>query len=233
MNEPDRYTYLQAMGIETYVLRSHVSEETHQSQEINKQEETSQSVITHFSITTLLDKTLDEHATPANKIEIKKEEIQHPKQIEKTSSFSLSIWRPLAGILIIDSRNVALALPTEILLNNMLRAYFNHSNFLLNEEVFQWPMLGIKHNINQGDARAELQTWLSVEHEQRPIQALWLMGEAAAQNWLPNDVDYAALVWTQQRLEELNLSALILPSLNEFLQQPLYKSKLWNSLTNK
>ncbi len=145
--------------------------------------------------------------------------------------FTLSVWRPTPGFLIIDSRNTKLALPTEMLLNNLLRAIIGAEKIVLNEEVLRWPMIENSFvSRTEDDARNELQTWLAVENELRPINKLWLLGDKAVGYLLTPQANYAELLWQQTSLANKDLHALILPSLNELLQQPTLKAKLWQSL---
>lgn len=142
--------------------------------------------------------------------------------------FTLSVWRPVPGFLIIDSRNTKLALPTELLLNNILRAILGSEKMTLNEEVLRWPMIENSFvSRTEDDARNELQTWLAVENELRPINKLWLLGDKAARYFLTPSVDYAELLWQQTLLANKEIHALILPSLNELLQQPTLKARFW------
>ena len=146
--------------------------------------------------------------------------------------FSLSVYRPQAGFLIIDSRNTTLALPTELLLNNLLRTYLKADQFTLAEETLRWPMVENRFvSRTEDDARNELQTWLAVENELRPIHTLWLMGENAARYWMESGSNHSAACWTLQAIKDLSLQALILPSLNQLLQNPVQKSKLWACLS--
>lgn len=145
--------------------------------------------------------------------------------------FSLTVYRPQPGFLIVDSRNTKLALPTEVLLNNLLRAHLKAVQFTLAEEVLRWPMIENRFvSRSEDDARNELQTWLAVENELRPIHTLWLMGESAACYWLASGSDWSANCWTTQPIKDLALQALILPSLNQLLQNPAQKSRLWACL---
>ena len=134
--------------------------------------------------------------------------------------FSLSIWRPIDDILIVDSRNTKLALPTELLLNNILRSVFSAQSIKPQEEVLRWPMIEnsfAKRTLD--DARIELQTWLSVQYEIRPIRQLWLLGANAAMYLLPETVTYADVLFKSQSLNDSPMNALVLPSLNELLQR--------------
>lgn len=145
--------------------------------------------------------------------------------------FSLSIWRPLDGLMIIDSRNTKLALPTELLLNNILRSFFSNQALKPQEEVLRWPMIENSFaKRSKSDARIELQTWLSVQHEIRPIRQLWLMGSNAATYLLPEPVEYTANIFNKIGLLDSAINALVLPSLNELLQKPSTKQQLFSAL---
>ncbi len=145
--------------------------------------------------------------------------------------FSLSIWRPLDGVMIIDSRNTKLALPTELLLNNVLRSVFSNQALKPQEEVLRWPMIENSFaKRSKSDARTELQTWLSVQHEIRPIRYLWLMGSNAATYFLPESVEYTVSIFNKIALLDSTFGALVLPSLNELLQKPSSKQKLFSAL---
>lgn len=156
-------------------------------------------------------------------------------EIKKTLSlepFALSLWRPVPGFLIVDSRNTGLALPTELLLNNLLRSFLTIEKPDLREEVIRWPTIENRFvSRTAEDARNELQTWLAVENELRPINRVWLMGNNAARYLLADEVNPTDVYWQEQTLgSSSSLSAVILPSLNELLQQPLLKARLWASV---
>jgi len=145
--------------------------------------------------------------------------------------FALSLWRPLPGFLIVDTRDTSLALPTELLLGNLLRVFLGSRFQPADEEVMRWPMVENRFvSRTADDARVELQTWLAVEHELRPIQRLWLMGDNAARYLLPADTDPQAHWFQTQPLAAAHLQALLLPSLNQLLQQPQLKARLWAAL---
>ena len=148
--------------------------------------------------------------------------------------FSLSVGRPAPGFLIIDSRNTKLALPTDLFLNNILRVCLI-DNFNLSEEVLRWPMIENRFvSRTEVDARNELQTWLAVENELRPINRLWLMGENAGKYFIPADISTIEHRWQKVAVNGLightPLTALLLPSLNELLQNPSDKVHLWLAL---
>ncbi len=147
------------------------------------------------------------------------------------SPFSLSIWRPVDGLLVIDSRNSKLALPTEQFLKNILRAVYANQPVQMQEEILRWPMIEnsfAKRTL--ADARNELQTWLAVQCEIRPINHLWLMGKNAATYLLPEQDSFSDSVFGLRDLAEVRMTALLLPSLNDLLQQQSEKPALFNAL---
>jgi hypothetical protein len=147
--------------------------------------------------------------------------------------FSLSIWRPQQDLLILDTRNTQLALPTELLLSSLLWALFGRQIAAGNEDVLRWPMVdntAVSRTID--DARSVLQVWLEVELERRPVKHLLLMGERAAQFFLPVEVEYSSVLFNEIHMKEYSASAIIAPGLVELLQQPLLKRDLWNALAS-
>ncbi len=145
--------------------------------------------------------------------------------------FSLSIWRPLPGFLVLDVRKTNLALPTELFLSQILRACFGGEAQPLDEEVLRWPMVENRFvSTTQDDARAELQTWLTVEHELRPISRLWLMGYNAAAFLVPHGTSLDEALFRPVTSAVANLPALYTPNLSELLQRPLLKATLWKAL---
>lgn len=154
-------------------------------------------------------------------------------EIEQLSipAFALSIWRPQADLLIIDSRNTSLALPTEMLLSNILLTLFGIKSSLGKEDVLRWPMVENAFVARTfDDAKGALQVWLEVELEQRPAEKILLMGKNAAQYFLPNETDYTSCLWKPTMLTVCSSTAVIVPSLIELLQQPLMKRDLWRLL---
>ena len=250
MNELQRQAYLSALGIENYAPRwifplAPVPIACDIPVLFTEPSEAETSSPTASVLSSIFEKTSSSSAvfTPAipdvdtlkkapamskaaailQQLEVKKAPVVQP--------FSLSLYRPLPGFLIVDSRNTSLALPTEVLLNNLLRGYLKAEQFNLSEEVLRWPMIENRFvSRTEDDARNELQTWLAVENELRPIKRLWLMGENAARFWLDSDENWQELCWTTQPIKNLSLKGLITPSLNQILQRPAQKCKLWFSL---
>lgn len=249
MNELNRQAYLSALGIENYVPRWHLPTAPVSIAcvlpIIANSHATAPSLLS--SVTTVesgtaikspgsnLLKTIPD-ITEQKKAPLAINAAAILQQLEEKKSpviqpFSLAIYRPLPGFLVIDSRYTKLALPTEVLLKNILRAHLKSVEFVLAEEVLRWPMIENQFvPRTENDVRNELQTWLAVENELRPIHTLWLMGENAARYWLEAASDWAEICWTTQPINDLSLQALVFPSLNQLLQNPLQKHRLWTCL---
>ncbi len=144
-------------------------------------------------------------------------------------SFSLNVWRPAPGFLVLAARNLN-ALPTELLLNNFLRFYLQQSQLVLSEEVLRWPAIeNSKMALTEKDACAELQTWLSVQHEFQSIKTLWLFGDIYryfASEFSKFNDEYA-IEFCDIKLDQANpITAKIFPDLSQFLLRPQLKAKL-------
>lgn len=259
MNELQRQHYLSALGVDTYMPRWHlpyapqsvvcelpiIPIDVQPSSRIENKVE----FVTAQAQPVNVIKTLSNEVSPVNNLI---GDILETKKVIKSAAlptsaadilaqlntkpvtidgFSLSIWRPVEGVMIIDSRNTKLALPTELLLNNILRSLFSNQALKPQEEVLRWPMIENRFAKRTAeDACTELQTWLSVQHEIRSIRYLWLMGSNAATYLLPAGISIADTLFQSVVLADSTIHALNLPSLNELLQKPATKQKLFSAL---
>lgn len=253
MNELDRQTYLSAFGIENYMPRLLLAASPDpvacvlpvslvqriESASINDQLERSNpqdfSAEPIQMVTDVLASMRDSTSNISKSSSLPDEKIKLKpfvrNDVRIVQPFTLSVWRPVPGLLVVDARNSQLALPTELLLRNLLKGVFFDANFKLNEEVLRWPMIENSFvSRTENDARNELQTWLAVEHELRPIERLWLMGKQAAHYLLASDMSYEDALWQLTSMANKDLTALVLPGLNEFLLQPAMKARLWQCL---
>lgn len=255
MNELQRQAYLSVLGIENYMPRWYlpyapepvscilplIGDDNSSVVSVASEANASPSIVT-FS--TKLDSmvaiemlgNLDVRQKPIAPVQVASilQQIEE-KKAPVVAPFSLSLWRPVPGFLIIDSRNTSMALPTELLLSNMLRAVLGTLKHDLKEEVLRWPMIENRFvSRTASDARNELQTWLAVENELRPINRLWLLGENAAQYFVATDISALDCRWQRVPVSGLvgqaSINALLLPSLNELLEKPTDKALLWAAL---
>ncbi|RYY75150.1 MAG: hypothetical protein EOO52_12680 [Gammaproteobacteria bacterium] len=257
MNELQRQHYLSALGVDTYmprwqlpfapasticetatlmeapVLESSIlkSDDSKLFQQDISRPEPKVEISTSAQSSNVLNDILESKNLPASKPQrISAADIlaQLDTKPANIDAFSLSIWRPLDGVMIIDSRNAKLALPTELLLNNILRSIFSDDSLKPKEEILRWPM--IENSFTKrtaSDARVELQTWLSVQHEIQPIKYLWLMGSNAATYFLIDQKNFTDSIFQSADLVDSEVKALVLPSLIEILQNPALKKKIF------
>lgn len=154
-----------------------------------------------------------------------------PPIVKTIPAFTLSIWRPQNDLLVIDSRNAQLALPTELLLQNILRALYGVPIHSGTEDILRWPLIDntfVSRTVD--DARSVLQVWLEVELERRPVKRLLLMGHNASQYFLESENSYQSSLFQSLNLTRFSTQSIISPSLVELLQKPEQKLSLWQVL---
>ncbi len=151
--------------------------------------------------------------------------------------FSLGLWRVSDELLIVDSRDVKLALPTDLLLANIVAALGYSLPALPKAEILRWPMVdAAPANQDEAQARDMLQGYLDVQLLQRPARYLMLMGEEAARYVLPEPQPFAQLQGKTIVLEAFTtselgaVSAVVTPSLAAMLQNPTLKAVTWRAI---
>jgi len=258
MNELQRQLYLSALGVDTYMPRWQLAfapasvacslPAFSESSILNTEKTSSVQIISSLispqldqqqsenkivSINSLIGDIFDTKKIIKTDAQIKQSvsSLTEVAAVSTIEAFSLSIWRPIDDLMIVDSRNTKLALPTDALLKNLFRNMFSQVSALFKEEVLRCPMIENSFaKRTADDARAELQTWLSVQCEIRPIKYLWLMGENAT-NYLVADIAAKNKnLWQSSLVADSNIPALILPSLNELLINPLLKKPLFSAI---
>lgn len=242
MHELHRQEYLQSIGIESYIPRwklpfaaesylcdraTLVDQEVIPSIEINSQgQKDSINPAIDLMLSTVVEKnTVKNNTSRIGDILQQFEDKKSPT----IQSFSLSVWRPVPGFLIVSARNLN-AIPTELFLNNFLRFYLKQHQLILVEEVLRWP--AIENNkivLTENDARIELQTWLSVQHELQSIKNLWFFGDVY--RYFTSEAisgDDCFVGSCNIKLDQANSdhSAKIFPDLSRFLLQPTLKAQL-------
>lgn len=159
--------------------------------------------------------------------------------------FSLSCWRVSDDLLIIDSRHSELALPTEALLNNILRALGGDTMTVPRAEVLSWPMYddpsAPKH---EEAARETIGAMLGGMLEARPAKFCLLMGgnathfvlpvelssPGADQRVTPKEQRYSDCLGKSFSLGEFGVTAIVVPGLSDMLQTPSLKAVTWKAI---
>ncbi len=154
--------------------------------------------------------------------------------------FALSLWRVSDDVMVVDSRHSELALPTEPLLRNILAALGFAQRPLPKAEVLRWPMFENSYEPQgQEVARETLQAMLEGMLETLPGKYLLLMGGEACHYLLGSEqlgegfdpqVSLDKHLGQSFALEALSMTAIVVPSLSELLQQPLLKRGAWRAL---
>ena len=162
-----------------------------------------------------------------NKVaEIKNPEIKVPSVEAQSSAvvqpFSLSVWRPASGFLVIADRTTD-ALPTELLMQNILRFYMNNYSQKVEEDILRWPAVQTTQlALTEENACTELQTWLSVQHELQPLERVWFFGEAW-KYFVQKKPEFKENYFVVSIEVAQNLQAKCFPCLARLLQNPQLK----------
>ncbi|MGS2718481.1 hypothetical protein ACVBE9_09935 [Eionea flava] len=171
--------------------------------------------------------------------------------------FSLNVWRIRDELIVIDSRQPASALPTDKLLQNILRSIGYPLVQLPKSELLRWPlfsqqatrkkMAGIVEQTSEVDeARAMVQAYVSAQYSKAPVKALLLLGQHAAQFALApkntpasNDSGELSAIdfyeahkgsVVSSTWEHHNSHVIVAPSLVDMLNDPMQKRIMWQAL---
>jgi len=158
-------------------------------------------------------------------------------QDELSPNFALTVWRIESDILVIDTRDVAQALPTDRLLSNILIALGYQLPTLPKPNVLKWPMIeNASSGQNSNDARDMLHAFLDAQLLLDPVKSIWLMGESAARHVLSSDFNYADYIGqvdhvpTVPSLESPVTPIVVSASLVDMLLQPSLKALTWKQV---
>jgi hypothetical protein len=139
--------------------------------------------------------------------------------------------------LVIDTRDVAQALPTDRLLSNILIALGYQLPTLPKPNVLKWPMIeNASSGQSSNDARDMLHAFLDAQLLLDPVKSIWLMGESAARHVLPSDFNYADYIGqvdhvpTVPSLESPVTPIVVSASLVDMLLQPSLKALTWKQV---
>jgi hypothetical protein len=248
MHEILRQEYLQTIGIENYIPRwkipfaaesylcdqsfSWVDQAEIVPLDVNAQNQ-QVSMTSAINLSQVLSVVVEKNAVKTNSYRVDALLQQfEDKKSPQIQPFSLSVWRPAYDFLIVAARNLH-AMPTELLLNSFLRFHLKQHQLILAEEVLRWPtMENNKITLTEKDAYAELQTWLSVQHEFQTIKTLWFFGDIY-RYFVPEfsmSDDASIIESCDIKLDQANstqtITAKIFPDLSQFLLRPQLKAKL-------
>ncbi|TQV80032.1 hypothetical protein FKG94_10180 [Exilibacterium tricleocarpae] len=145
--------------------------------------------------------------------------------------FALTVWRIGTELLVIDSREAQLALPTDRLLANIVAALGYRLPQLPKAQVLRWPVLE-NGAADQGEqeAREMVQAFLQAQAARQPLTHLLVMGETAARYVLDQSVPFVDILGTAMPVAPLSAAAIVVPSLAAMLQDPAQKAVTWRAV---
>ncbi len=207
------------------------------------------------SITSPLDtlggQAKDESIEPVQAQEIRSninESVQEGSSALVSIKFIFSVWR-IKDVLVLDTRKVREALPTDRLLQNILRAVGYSIAQLPASESLRWPLFENKRFTNarkslsdatlseehykadKEQARAMVQAYITAQHTKAPLKYLFLMGEEASVFTLDEatGVDNSIGSMSTATLWD-GIQCFTMPSLYTMLQDPPSKRIAWEAL---
>lgn len=156
--------------------------------------------------------------------------------------FSLNVWRIHNDLIVIDTRQPAAALPTDKLLQNILRSIGYALAQLPPSELLRWPLFKARpvknvresQTSDEDEARAMVQAYLSAHYSKMPVKTLLLLGEDAVRFALTPDQAsndfYNKHKGTQISDTPWKSTVLVAPSLVDMLHDPMQKHITWQAL---
>lgn len=154
---------------------------------------------------------------------------------EEVIRFSLSAWRIHDDLMVIDSRQPRMALPTDRLLQNILRSIGYPLAQLPPSDILRWPLIKddrLSHP--EAEARAMVQAFISAQCAKAPLKGLLLLGQDAVRFALDVEGDSQTFYHEHKGAAypqaQWQTSALIAPSLIDMLQEPTLKRVTWQAL---
>lgn len=143
-----------------------------------------------------------------------------------SARFVLGLWRVGTYLQIVDSRSDGDALPTDLLLSNILTAHQLTSEPLAPQEILHWPL--VNNSDDSWAAAHEMMTsFLEGRLLSHPASLFILFGADAFHAVMGAAADYEQARYQMVPVEVFSVDALVLPSLSELLHQPENKKLLW------
>ena len=153
--------------------------------------------------------------------------------------FTLTSWR-IGDLLVMDSRESGSALPTDRLLQNILRSIGYKVAQLPTSEILRWPLFASNqftaNSVEQEktEAVAMIQAYIAAQCQKSSTRAVILMGENACSFALApqesHDDFFTHRQGVVQAHEQWQLPVVVTPSLNDMLLEPTKKRITWQAL---
>ena len=253
MIEQQRLQYLSSLGIDTYVPRRVLANAAvspllvpfepvedlalieEQAVEDAPEAQAAPVTIEHAEVTEVEpiaeDAALLEEELPENPVT---KLTPAPTRAKAPLRFTLSLWEIAPQLIVIDTRQTGSALPTDKLLQNILRAVGYPLAQLPRSELIRWPIFKEDPQANNlEEAEAMVQANINARCSKTEGISFLVMGQMAADLVLSPCEPYANFEdHVGQRFEHAPWQAalIVLPSLIELLEAPLKKGLVWQAL---
>lgn len=142
-------------------------------------------------------------------------------------NFHWRIWQVNSQLLIIDARGQELALPTDALLQNIVRALGFDAKTISQPESLRWPIKGSSNSIEGAKSMAE--AFIDAKLQQDNFAAVLLMGKSCAQMTQKQTFSSEDWCWQSSKLNE-KCEGITLPSLTDLLREPQLKKNTWQAI---
>ena len=149
-------------------------------------------------------------------------------EISENIAVKFALWQPTAELLVCSSVEGSLPGPEQIqLLGNILLAMGQGNGHLPQMDIAQWPPYA-NARADEAEVREFLLTLIQARVDSKSAKMLLLLGDAAA-DWLLSAAQKAALANGQVDIFP-QVTALLLPSLQEMIEQPQRKRDAWQTV---
>lgn len=176
------------------------------------------------SMAELSNLNLDNKIKPGIKAAEPKQEQEAPSSI----AVKFALWQPTDDVLICSSVEGSLPDPEQILLlGNILLAMGQGAGQLPQMDIVEWPPYPNARG-DSDEVREFLATLIKARIDSKSAKTLLLMGDAAAE-WLLTNDEKAATANGQVSIFG-QITALLVPSLREMIEQPSNKRKTWQTI---
>jgi len=163
---------------------------------------------------------------------------------QKSRRVELNCWRVGASLMVLDTRQSRLALPTDTLFSNIVRALGYSPTDIAKPTIVRSTGKGLTSTA--AESHVMVQAFLTAQYERQPFTQLLLMGTTAARFGLnasglaaiqkltggaEKPVDFRdAIMGKKLSMTNPDCIAVIVPSLVDMLQTPSIKALTWQTI---
>lgn len=145
-----------------------------------------------------------------------------------SAHFTLGMWRVEPHLQIIDSRLAGDALPTDVLLRNILKIHDLLPQPMPAQEILHWPLPGVAlTDTSWGAAHDMVISFLEGRLSANPVSAFLVFGEDAFCALMGETANFTEALYQSVTVDSFATEVIVLPSLRSLLHNPLEKKRLW------